>query len=107
MHNRDRLHIMYVALDAIRQAGKPLSRTHIMWRSKLSSTQAIIYVNEMVDLGLIKPNDSLEKVKRYTITEKGWKLLQLIEQLREYFPILEKTSNSLYPKEVTLLNKRL
>lgn len=71
---RDQMTIM---TDLLSNIGEPRRVTHLLYKSNMSYTQLIKYLNVLVELGLAQENK--EPFHAYTITQNGKTFYKLIK----------------------------
>ena len=83
MKNRSRYEVIAAIL---RSASKEETRTKIMYKAMLSNDQCKIYLDSLLQSGLIQEVNIGNKMV-YRITHKGNKFLAYYDQLRELLPV--------------------
>ena len=80
---RSRMDIISDILKIIRGKDGRIKPTHLMYKANLSHTQMSMYLNELVEKGLVEKNHS-EKVNEIGITKKGNEFLVKYLQMKEF-----------------------
>lgn len=83
MKNRSRYEVIAAIL---RSASKEETRTKIMYKAMLSNDQCKIYLDSLLQSGLVQEINSGNKMV-YRITHKGNTFLAYYDQLRELLPV--------------------
>ena len=83
MKNRSRYEVIAAIL---RSASKEETRTKIMYKAMLSNDQCKVYLDSLLQSGLVQEVDIGNKMV-YRITHKGNKFLAYYDQLRELLPV--------------------
>jgi predicted transcriptional regulator len=83
MKNRSRYEVIAAIL---RSASKEETRTKIMYKAMLSNDQCKVYLDSLLQSGLVQEVNIGNKMV-YRITHKGNKFLAYYEQLRELLPV--------------------
>jgi predicted transcriptional regulator len=83
MKNRSRYEVIAAIL---RSASKEETRTKIMYKAMLSNDQCKIYLDSLLQSGLIQEVNSGNKMV-YQITHKGNKFLSYYDQMKELLPV--------------------
>lgn len=83
MKNRSRYEVIAAIL---RSASKEETRTKIMYKAMLSNDQCKIYLDSLLQSGLVQEVNIGNKMV-YRITHKGNKFLAYYDQLRELLPV--------------------
>jgi predicted transcriptional regulator len=83
MKNRSRYEVISAIL---RSASKEETRTKIMYKAMLSNDQCKIYLDSLLQSGLVQEVNIRNKMV-YRITHKGNKFLAYYDQLRELLPV--------------------
>ena len=83
MKNRSRYEVIAAIL---RSASKEETRTKIMYKAMLSNDQCKIYLDSLLQNGLVQEINSGNKMV-YRITHKGNTFLAYYDQLRELLPV--------------------
>jgi predicted transcriptional regulator len=83
MKNRSRYEVIAAIL---RSASKEETRTKIMYKAMLSNDQCKIYLDSLLQSGLVQEVNIGNKMV-YRITNKGNKFLAYYDQLRELLPV--------------------
>jgi predicted transcriptional regulator len=83
MKNRSRYEVIAAIL---RSATKEETRTKIMYKAMLSNDQCKIYLDSLLQSGLIQEADIGNKIV-YRITHKGNKFLSYYDQMKELLPV--------------------
>jgi predicted transcriptional regulator len=83
MKNRSRYEVISAIL---RSASKEETRTKIMYKAMLSNDQCKIYLDSLLQSGLVQEVNIGNKMV-YRITHKGNKFLEYYDQLRELLPV--------------------
>ena len=83
MKNRSRYEVISAIL---RSASKEETRTKIMYKAMLSNDQCKIYIDSLLQSGLVQEVNIGNKMV-YRITHKGNKFLAYYDQLRELLPV--------------------
>jgi predicted transcriptional regulator len=83
MKNRSRYEVIAAIL---RSANKEETRTKIMYKAMLSNDQCKIYLDSLLQSGLVQEVNIGNKMV-YRITHKGNKFLAYYDQLRELLPV--------------------
>lgn len=83
MKNRSRYEVIAAILKS---ACKEETRTKIMYKAMLSNDQCKIYLDSLLQSGLIQEVDSGNKMA-YRITQKGNRFLSYYDQMKELLPI--------------------
>jgi predicted transcriptional regulator len=83
MKNRSRYEVIAAIL---RSASKEETRTKIMYKAMLSNDQCKIYLDSLLQSGLVQEVNSGNKMV-YRITHKGNTFLAYYDQLRELLPV--------------------
>jgi predicted transcriptional regulator len=83
MKNRSRYEVISAIL---RSASKEETRTKIMYKAMLSNDQCKIYLDSLLQSGLVQEVNIGNKMV-YRITHKGNKFLAYYDQLRELLPV--------------------
>ena len=84
MKNRSRYEVIAAILKS---AGRDETRTKIMYKAMLSNNQCKIYLDSLLNSGLIQ-GLNFENKTVYRITQKGNKFLSYYEQLRLLLPVV-------------------
>jgi len=84
MKNRSRYEVIAAILKS---AGREETRTKIMYKAMLSNDQCKIYLDSLLQSGLIQGSNSGNKMV-YRITQKGNKFLSYYDQMRLLLPIV-------------------
>lgn len=98
MKNRSRYEVIAAILKS---AGRDETRTKIMYKAMLSNDQCKIYLDSLLDSGLIAGSNSGNKVV-YKITQKGSKFLSYYDQMRLLLPVIveENYEGNLYHSSI-------
>src|SRR5918992_1487012 len=83
MQNRSRYEVIAAIL---RSASKEETRTKIMYKAMLSNDQCKIYLDSLLQSGLVQEVNSGNKMV-YRITHKGNKFLSYYDQMKELLPV--------------------
>ena len=83
MKNRSRYEVIAAIL---RSASKEETRTKIMYKAMLSNDQCKVYLDSLLQSGLVQEVNIGNKMV-YRITHKGNKFLSYYDQLRELLPV--------------------
>lgn len=83
MKNRSRYEVIAAIL---RSANKEETRTKIMYKAMLSNDQCKVYLDSLLQSGLVQEVNIGNKMV-YRITHKGTKFLAYYDQLRELLPV--------------------
>lgn len=83
MKNRSRYEVIAAILKA---ASKEETRTKIMYKAMLSNDQCKLYLDSLVNSGLIQEVEREDKVA-YRVTQKGSKFLSYYDQMKDLLPI--------------------
>ena len=83
MKNRSRYEVIAAIL---RSASKEETRTKIMYKAMLSNDQCKVYLDSLLQSGLVQEVNIGNKMV-YRITHKGNKFLAYYDQLRELLPV--------------------
>jgi predicted transcriptional regulator len=83
MKNRSRYEVIAAIL---RSATKEETRTKIMYKAMLSNDQCKIYLDSLLQSGLIQEVNIGNKIV-YRITHKGNKFLSYYDQMKELLPV--------------------
>jgi predicted transcriptional regulator len=83
MKNRSRYEVIAAIL---RSATKEETRTKIMYKAMLSNDQCKIYLDSLLQSGLIQEVNIANKIV-YRITHKGNKFLSYYDQMKELLPV--------------------
>ena len=83
MKNRSRYEVIAAIL---RSTSKEETRTKIMYKAMLSNDQCKIYLDSLLQSGLIREVNIGNKIV-YQITHKGNKFLSYYEQMKELLPV--------------------
>lgn len=83
MKNRSRYEVIAAIL---RSSTKEETRTKIMYRAMLSNDQCKIYLDSLLQSGLIQEVNIGNKIV-YRITHKGNKFLSYYDQMKELLPV--------------------
>ena len=83
MKNRSRYEVIAAIL---RSASKEETRTKIMYKAMLSNDQCKVYLDSLLQSGLVQEVNIGNKMV-YRITHKGTKFLAYYDQLRELLPV--------------------
>ena len=76
--NRSRYRILY---DMLTTANPSAKKTHMMYRSNLSFDQLAIYLNFLLQRGLVKKTQNEFNEWVYSITESGKKYVEKFDSL--------------------------
>ena len=83
MKNRSRYEVIAAIL---RSASKEETRTKIMYKAMLSNDQCKIYLDSLLQSGLVQEVNIGNKMV-YRITHKGNKFLSYYDQMKELLPV--------------------
>jgi predicted transcriptional regulator len=83
MKNRSRYEVIAAIL---RSATKEETRTKIMYKAMLSNDQCKVYLDSLLQSGLIQEVNIGNKIV-YRITHKGNKFLSYYDQMKELLPV--------------------
>jgi predicted transcriptional regulator len=83
MKNRSRYEVIAAIL---RSATKEETRTKIMYKAMLSNDQCKVYLDSLLQSGLIQEVNIGNKIV-YRITHKGNKFLSYFDQMKELLPV--------------------
>lgn len=83
MKNRSRYEVIAAILKS---AGRDETRTKIMYKAMLSNDQCKIYLDSLLNSGLIQGSNSGNKMV-YRITQKGNKFLSFYDQMKLLLPV--------------------
>jgi molybdate transport repressor ModE-like protein len=88
LKNRSRVEILYDIVSSARTAAK---KTHLMYKSNLSFKQLDLYLEYILQHGLLEERFSDDDGgKLYVLTNKGNEFLRLFEHLRSLLPMAGK-----------------
>lgn len=80
---RNKADIVYDMLKIIQEKGGQIKKTHLMYKANLSHKQLKLYLQELLDSGLIN-NNSSKKENFIEITSKGKNFSVKYIQLKEF-----------------------
>ena len=83
MKNRSRYEVIAAILKS---ANKEETRTKIMYKAMLSNDQCKIYLESLLQSGLIQEVDNGAKIV-YRTTSKGYNFLSYYDQMKELLPV--------------------
>jgi len=83
MKNRSRYEVIAAILKS---SAKEETRTKIMYKAMLSNDQCKIYLDSLLNSGLIQEANNGSKLV-YRITHKGNKFLSYYDQMKELLPV--------------------
>lgn len=72
---RDQITIM---VDLLHNIQEPRRLTHLLYRSNMSYSQLVKYLQSLKDMGLIKQTE--RPYRAYTITDNGKSFMQLVKK---------------------------
>ncbi len=79
---RNRTEIIFDMLDIIKNKNGKIKPTHLMYKANLSHKQMQLYLNELIENGLIEKTQ--EKKMMIKITKKGIDFCLKYSQVREF-----------------------
>jgi predicted transcriptional regulator len=80
---RERLEIIYDILKAIQDKGKDVRKTHILYRSNISTVMLKEYIDELISKGFISESEKKGR-KIYNILEKGHGYIEEYTVIRSF-----------------------
>ncbi|HLA23242.1 MAG TPA: winged helix-turn-helix domain-containing protein [Candidatus Nanoarchaeia archaeon] len=80
---RTRMDIMHDILKSVQDKGGEIKKTHLMYKANLSHNQMKIYLNELMNSGLLESKNS-EKKNSIIITKKGRNFFSQYKQVMEF-----------------------
>jgi predicted transcriptional regulator len=80
---RSRMDIISDMLRMIKERDGRIKPTHLMYKANLSHNQMKMYLNELIEKGLVEKNSS-EKVNEILITKKGRDFFLKYSQMKEF-----------------------
>ncbi len=83
LKNRSRVEILY---DIIASAKTPARKTHLMYKSNLSFKQLDLYLEYILENGLLEERVDDEGSRMYCLTNRGNEFLGLFEHMQTFFP---------------------
>lgn len=81
---RNRLQVIYDILEVIRNRGKNIKPTHILYKSNLSHQMMQLYLNELIDKGFILEGLTPKGGKTYSLTDKGFNYLNEYQKITKF-----------------------
>lgn len=94
MKNRSRMEIYYDIVSAT----KPTARkTHLMYKSNLSFKQLDLYLNTLIESGLIEERIDDKVGRVYNVTKRGLNFLSLFERIASFFSDPKREGQSQSP----------
>jgi len=87
MKYRTRTEIIHDILQTARIAGNGAGKTQLMYNAFLSYRQIVGYLTILIDSGLLQYDFD---TRRFRITEKGHRFLQLCDQIGNFIQVKEE-----------------
>jgi len=81
---RSRSDIIGDMLASIRQKGGEIKPTHLMYRSNLSHTQMVSYLEELIEKNFVQKISKKKNYEYIIITDKGCQFLQKLNEMKEF-----------------------
>jgi predicted transcriptional regulator len=80
---RERLEVIHDILSSIRDAGKSIKPTRLLYTSNLSPQMFKEYIEELANKGFILRIGDAEK-KQYSLTKKGYEFLEQYQLILKF-----------------------
>ncbi|MBS3172227.1 hypothetical protein J4438_01435 [Candidatus Woesearchaeota archaeon] len=80
---RSRIDIIHDMIISIQKKGGKIKPTHLMYKANLSYNQMNIYLEDLIEKGMIKKIEEKNSVY-FIITEKGYDFAQKIIEMKNF-----------------------
>ena len=84
---RDKLQVIYDILRAIQMKNNLIKRTHILYKANLSHQMLDLYLNDLIERGLVVETVKKKNTRLYSLTDKGYAYLNKYKMVTNFMDL--------------------